>query len=1216
MVEAATEFKKSGYSDDDAAQLALVAQMYRNVADEQLDAGTAANFIVSQMKAFNLTAEDSQHIIDAVNEVSNNYAVSSSDLARNIGNASAAMAAGGNTMEQTLGMMTAMTEITRNGSKASRGLVTIQSRYNQILDESSSTGKKLTAFYTQHGIQLKDETGQLRSMYDVLGDLSSKWSGLTDDEKKYFALIQGGATQTQNLMALMSNFGTAVDATKTAMESSGSAAEENAAAMESLQKKIDTLKAAWENFATGTITKDFIGGIMDAGTRLLEFANTDLGITITKALLFGTTLGSATGFLGTFISKIGESITTFKKLKSGVDLADDAVKALTKAKWTVIALGIAAVTAAIIALVEAAKNAPHTFEEFVDAAEGHLDAVDALKDKAQQAKEKLEELNKIPADARTLDQEAEIARLQALQDEYDRLIAKEELAAQKAAGKSAQFATPVSGKVLIGATAGYTGEFQGAGGAEFYAHDVISKSHQKDVLAALTAEYGSTTEAIYGVSKAMAAAGAMQLGYMNGTEYVEYSVQELQSKLQTLGITFGQEEISIEQATSNMELWTQQIEKGTDVTPKHISQLRNFLDINKQTYEQYKLEEKIYGTLSTEKQNFIDQYEKATKVVQDASSALDLYNKSVETVDKALASFPDHMKNSSSAIETVAKALVNNSELGITSVEGLKTALLDLAAGGAIDLSKIGNIDDFIAKLVEAEGIKFSDKNINVETNAAEANAELDSLDTEDETKTVTVTTAEEGQALSAALQEVDSWIDKVNGKTVKVTLEADVSAAKEQINSVTNDINNIVAGVDVTITTNAPEARAQIQDVQSVADALSNVQPKVTVKANTSSALANLRTISNYTIPNKSFPVRCDAFQALQSINLVKSELNSLKDKTIKVTVDYQKKGEFATGTKSAPGGLALINDGTPVNGSSAELVVDDGIGQIYNNGKETVQPIPKGAKVYTARQTQDILKDRGLTVDDVSEQPITALADGTNNKKYPDRRNDPTYSGVTELAGSGEDLKKNFEEWLKEKKHWLNMDIISQSQYYRDLEIMNERYLKNLAEAKDEYWRHEEEIYKYQNQSLEEQIQLEEKLSNLAKAKENRVYALSGGRFQYLQNLDAIAKAQREVDQLTGKYANGTTNARGGLSLVGENGPEMRVLGHGDGIIPAEATKNLMALSSLNIKDALSNIGRAIVTNYSFDISRLELPSVSNAGEFLDGLKNLAYQYSYARA
>ena len=43
-------------------------------------------------------------------------------------------------------------------------------------------------------------------------------------------------------------------------------------------------------------------------------------------------------------------------------------------------------------------------------------------------------------------------------------------------------------------------------------------------------------------------------------------------------------------------------------------------------------------------------------------------------------------------------------------------------------------------------------------------------------------------------------------------------------------------------------------------------------------------------------------------------------------------------------------MNDGAPVNGSAGELVVHDGVGQIYNDGKETVQPIPKGAKIYTA--------------------------------------------------------------------------------------------------------------------------------------------------------------------------------------------------------------------------------------------------------------------------
>ena len=66
MVSAATEFKKSGYSDEDAATLASVAEMYRNISDEELSAGESANFIIAQLKAFNMTASASEHIIDAV----------------------------------------------------------------------------------------------------------------------------------------------------------------------------------------------------------------------------------------------------------------------------------------------------------------------------------------------------------------------------------------------------------------------------------------------------------------------------------------------------------------------------------------------------------------------------------------------------------------------------------------------------------------------------------------------------------------------------------------------------------------------------------------------------------------------------------------------------------------------------------------------------------------------------------------------------------------------------------------------------------------------------------------------------------------------------------------------------------------------------------------------------------------------------------------------
>lgn len=121
MVEAATSFRKSGYNDEDAATLALVATKFQNVADDAISASDSASFIIAQMKAFNIEASNSEHIIDAVNAVSNSFAVSSSDLSTNLGKASAALATGNNTFEQSLGLMTAGTEITRNASRVARG---------------------------------------------------------------------------------------------------------------------------------------------------------------------------------------------------------------------------------------------------------------------------------------------------------------------------------------------------------------------------------------------------------------------------------------------------------------------------------------------------------------------------------------------------------------------------------------------------------------------------------------------------------------------------------------------------------------------------------------------------------------------------------------------------------------------------------------------------------------------------------------------------------------------------------------------------------------------------------------------------------------------------------------------------------------------------------------------------------------------------------------
>ena len=102
MISAATEFSKSGFSAEDSAKLAQVSSLYQNIADAEISAGEAASYVVSQMKAFNIGVDDAISIIDKTNEVSNNFAVSSTDIANALTKQSASLAAYGNDMNKSI----------------------------------------------------------------------------------------------------------------------------------------------------------------------------------------------------------------------------------------------------------------------------------------------------------------------------------------------------------------------------------------------------------------------------------------------------------------------------------------------------------------------------------------------------------------------------------------------------------------------------------------------------------------------------------------------------------------------------------------------------------------------------------------------------------------------------------------------------------------------------------------------------------------------------------------------------------------------------------------------------------------------------------------------------------------------------------------------------------------------------------------------------------
>lgn len=105
MVEGASFFRKSGFTDQEAAQLALVAAQYQNVADTAISAEDAAASITSQIRAYGESAEFATHVIDAYNEVANNFSIGTNDISKAMEVASAGMATYGNSFEQTIGLV-------------------------------------------------------------------------------------------------------------------------------------------------------------------------------------------------------------------------------------------------------------------------------------------------------------------------------------------------------------------------------------------------------------------------------------------------------------------------------------------------------------------------------------------------------------------------------------------------------------------------------------------------------------------------------------------------------------------------------------------------------------------------------------------------------------------------------------------------------------------------------------------------------------------------------------------------------------------------------------------------------------------------------------------------------------------------------------------------------------------------------------------------------
>lgn len=442
-VNATADFARLGHSIADASVLADAAIIYKNVGDGIEDINQASESIISTMQAFGIEATNVMTIVDKFNIIGNKFAISSTGIGEALLNSASALAAAGNTLDESIALITAANEVVQNPEKVGTAMKTMSMYIRAAKTEAEEAGiatdgmansvselREEILALTGNKVDIMLDENTFKSTVQIMRELSTVWDDLTDISRTNITELIGGGVRNANVIsALINNFETVEEVLVTAADSAGSALAENEKYLDSIAGKVSTFKATFEELSVTLINSEFVKQIVDFGTGLLNVLNAvaklidsigglntvlmgTAGIIAAIKLdslikLISVTLPAAfmklIKPLTTVITAIGRAPAVFKSFKSGTALAipgtsrfSTALKALgISASAAQLAIGALTVviTAAIAiyqhhqqklqeqrdAAIDAASSAETLSDEIVDLTNKYLELSEAVK---------------------------------------------------------------------------------------------------------------------------------------------------------------------------------------------------------------------------------------------------------------------------------------------------------------------------------------------------------------------------------------------------------------------------------------------------------------------------------------------------------------------------------------------------------------------------------------------------------------------------------------------------------------------------------------------------------------------------------------------------------------------------------------------------------------------------------------------------------------------
>lgn len=299
VIQAAADWSRLGYSIKDAQTMAETSSIFASISPG-MDISMATDGLVSAMKAFDIEAEDAlDGIASKINAIGNTQAVDNQDIVNVLTRSSAAMKEANNTLEETIALGTAATEITRDAEAVGTALKTMSMRirgydeeteeYVGGIEELSGEIADLTKTASKPGgisLFTDDSKTEFKSTTQLLRDISEIYDELTDKQQADLLEKLAGKRQGQVVAAILSNFGAVEKSLATMADSAGGAMREMEIIEESLEFKLNALKETSTGVFQNLFAKEDMIVVIELLTKLMEV----LDFLTEKLGLFGTAL--------------------------------------------------------------------------------------------------------------------------------------------------------------------------------------------------------------------------------------------------------------------------------------------------------------------------------------------------------------------------------------------------------------------------------------------------------------------------------------------------------------------------------------------------------------------------------------------------------------------------------------------------------------------------------------------------------------------------------------------------------------------------------------------------------------------------------------------------------------------------------------------------------------------------------------------------------------